>query len=835
MIWNLIPANVRRVSRVAGLWLVAASWLGLVAGPAASAEPEAPPNAALFEQKIRPLLARHCLKCHGEEKQESDLRLDTWEGMASGGVSGPAVVPGEPGQSLLMTAISYQEDDLQMPPDRKLSDEELALFRRWIEAGAPHPDARGAASPAASSRYRIDLEQARRFWSFVPPRMPDLPAVTDTTWPANELDHFILAELERAGLRPSPAATRGTWLRRVTFDLTGLPPTPEELAAFEDDQRADAYERAVDRLLASPHYGVRWGRHWLDVARYSDSNGLDENIAHGNAWRYRDYVIAAWNQDKPYDRFLAEQLAGDQLPAASDAERRDQATATGFLSLGPKVLAEVDETKMEMDIIDEQISTLGTAVLGLTFGCARCHDHKFDPITMRDYYALAGIFKSTRTMEHFRKIARWNEVSIASSDQQQQADEHQRRVAAQEQAIQQLVADANQQLLKSAEPGATVPKDAEAKYPEETRSQLKALRDELKLLQSQAPQLPTAMGVCDREISNVPIHVRGSHLTLGEVIPRGFPQVLADDEPVELAEQTSGRRELAEWLTDPGHPLTSRVIVNRVWRWHFGQGICRSTDNLGQLGTRPTHPELLDWLAVRFQRDGWSLKQLHRLIVLSSTYRTSSLAEPLARQKDPDNRLLARFPLRRLEAEAIRDALLFVSGKLDQRLGGSLLHVGNREFFFDHTSKDGTKYDSRQRSVYLPVVRNNLYDVFQLFDFADASVSNGDRSSTTIAPQALFMMNSPLVIEASAALADRLLSGEELSDDQRVEQLYRLAYGRGATAEEREQFAAELTQLIDLVREEAGEDKMPEAAARRQAWQVMCQAVLAANEFIYLR
>jgi hypothetical protein len=806
-----------------GFWLTGC-WLdgGWVR---AAEEPAATPDADYFKQHVQPLLVRHCLKCHGDEKQESGLRLDSWEGISAGGDSGPAVVPGEPQQSLLLTAIRYVEDDLQMPPDRKLPDDQIAMVRKWIEAGAPHPDARGKSPANRPSAPIPDLEEARKFWSFRPPQQPEFPAISDTRWPSNGIDYFVLAQLERAGLQPAAAAERRDWLRRVTFDLIGLPPTPEDIQAFLADATPDAFARVVDRLLASPHYGERWGRHWLDVARYADSNGLDENIAHGNAWRYRDYVIAAFNKDKPYDEFLSEQLAGDRLPYTSEAEHHEQLTATGFLSLGPKVLAEVDETKMEMDIIDEQINTLGRALLGLTIGCARCHDHKFDPISMRDYYALAGIFKSTRTMEHFRKIARWNENSVASSQQQAGADEHARQVSAKEQVIKQVVDAANQKLVEQAGGAASVPKNAEQQYPAETREELQRLREELKQLQAETPQLPTAMGVCDREISDVPLHVRGSHLTLGEVVPRGFPKVLVDDGEPSVAEQSSGREELARWLTSEDHPLTSRVMVNRLWRWHFGQGICRSTDNFGRLGTGPSNPELLDWLAIRFQRDGWSIKAFHRLVLLSSTYRMSSSHDARAAEKDPDNHLLWHFPIRRLEAESVRDALLFVSGGLDRRMGGSLLHVENREFLFNHTSQDGTKYDSPRRSVYLPVVRNNLYDVFQLFDYADASVSNGDRNSTTIAPQALIMMNSDLVLEASRAIGDGLRQRQGWDDRQRVEHLYLTVYGRPPSDEERTRFMLHLDQLT-----EAESD-----TGRGEAWQAMCHVLLASNEFIYLR
>ena len=558
----------------------------------------------------------------------------------------------------------------------------------------------------------------------------------------------------------------------------------------------------VDRLLASSAYGEKWGRHWLDVARYADSNGLDENVAYGNAWRYRDWVVRAFNADKPYDQFLTEQIAGDLLPAADPAVRRDRLIATGFLALGPKVLAEVDEKKMELDIVDEQLDTLGQAVLGVTLGCARCHDHKFDPLTQADYYALAGGFVSTKTMEHFKKIAKWHENPIGSPAELARQAEHDQAVARLTAEIKVLTGKAD----KAAE--------------------LKKRKDELAALQKAAPDVPTAMGVTEARVSDIALLKRGNHLTPGPTVPRRFPTVLAGDKQPPLPGHQSGRRELADWVTRPDHPLTARVFVNRVWRWHFGQGIVRSVDNFGKLGETPSHPELLDWLARRFVADGWSVKNLHRLIVLSATYQQAS-ANPSP--TDPDNRLLGHFSRRRLEAEEIRDSLLAVSGRLDRTAGGpAITHVKNREFLFDHTSKDGTKYDSRRRSLYLPVVRNNLYDVFQLFDAPDAAVSKGDRATTTVSTQALFHLNSDLAADSAAELANQLL---KLGDDaSRVDRLYRAIYGRPATGREVERLVNAVAGFeLDLGSRE------PDAGKRRaRAWALACQAALAANEFVYV-
>jgi hypothetical protein len=795
--------------------------LAAAAGGAEERKPT-PEQLRFFETNIRPLLAKQCYKCHGPNKHKSDLRLDSLDGMLKGGASGkPAIVAGQPEKSLVIKAVSHQDEALKMPPKEKLSVRQIADLTRWIQMGAPYPRlATGDDSPAG-----------RKFWAFQPPIDPAVPAVRDTAWPQSALDHFVLAKLEAKGLRPAPPADKRTLIRRATFDLTGLPPTPEEINAFLADDSPQAFGRVVDRLLASPRYGERWGRHWLDVARYADSNGLDENVAFGNAWRYRDYVVAAFNRDKPYDLFLLEQLAGDLLPPTGDlAIRHERLTATGFLALGPKVLAEVDEKKMEMDIIDEQIDTVGRAVMGLTLGCARCHDHKFDPIETEDYYALAGVFKSTRTMESFKKIARWYECSLATEQDLARQAAYDRQVAQHKDALQKLVQKANEQLKTTAKPGAKPATNPEASYPAETKVELKRLRDELTRLEKEAPVLPSAMGASEGTVGDTAVHVRGNPVTLGKVVPRRIPRVLAGpDQPVFDGKQ-SGRLQLARWLVRRDHPLTSRVTVNRIWRWHFGQGLAPSPDNFGKLGGLPENQPLLDWLAYRFVDGRWSIKAMHRLILLSSTYQMSSAYDARAAEVDPQNRLHWRTDVRRLEAEAIRDALLAVSDTLDPAMGGPVLHVPNRGYLFDHTSRDTTRYDSRRRSLYLPVIRNHLYDVFQLFDAPDATVLNGDRATTTVAPQALFMMNSDLAAQASESLAAGLLQRSE-ADEARVQRLYLKAYGRNATGAEVDKAKALLTDCERLLR-----DRERDAAKRRlQAWTCLTQVIVAANEFIYVQ
>lgn len=796
----------------------------MVASPAMAAEPPAPTpeQVKFFETKVRPVLVEHCYRCHGPDKQRSDLRVDSLEGLLEGGVAGPAIVAGDPGQSLLIEAINHT-GDLKMPPKEKLADRQIADLTEWVRMGAPFPLPPNGESPSA---------KGRDFWSFKPPADPPVPAVKNTTWPTSDLDRFVLAGLESKGLRPAPAADKRTLIRRATFDLTGLPPTPEEVEAFLADTSAEAFARLVDRLLASPAYGERWGRHWLDVARYADSNGLDENVAYGNAWRYRDYVVNAFNRDKPYDQFLLEQIAGDLLPPTDDlATKHERLIATGFLALGPKVLAEVDEQKMEMDIIDEQVDTLGRSVLGLTLGCARCHDHKFDPIKTEDYYALAGIFKSTRTMEHFKKVARWYENSLATEQDLALKAAHDKRVAEAKAAIQSVIDTANEKLKAAAAAGTELPKNPESMYPPETQAELKQKREALKELEKAAPVMPVAMGVTEGTVVNVAVHLRGNHLTLGAEVPRRFPLILAGTDQPPLDLQQSGRLQLAQWLVSRDHPLTSRVMANRIWRWHFGQGLVRSTDNFGRLGDAPVNQPLLDWLAHRFMQQNWSIKAMHRLIMLSSTYQMSSDYDPQAAEVDSENHWHWRADIQRLEAEEIRDALLAVAGTLDRTIGGSLLHVKDRDYFFDHTSRDGTRYDSRRRALYLPVVRNNVYDVFQLFDFADPSVLSGNRDTTTIAPQALFMLNSELVLDASESLAARVLEQPDLDDAGRIQLVYQRAYGRPAAEAEIAKAAA----LVEEISKSVEPTQSDPAKRRLQAWASLCQVVLAANEFIYVR
>ena len=659
---------------------------------------------------------------------------------------------------------------------------------------------------------KMDLAKGREHWAFQPVQRAALPAVKAKDWPQNGIDHFILARLEKAGLQPATAAAPRDLQRRLNYALTGLPP--------KANSKFVNLKSEIENLMATPQYGERWARHWLDVVRYADSNGLDENAAHANAWRYRDYVVNAFNADKPYDQFLIEQIAGDLQAKDSqeDARRRELFIATGFLSLGPKVLAEPDKVKMEMDIIDEQIDTLGKALLGLTLGCARCHDHKFDPIPTADYYALAGIFKSTKTMESLKTIAKWHENSVATPAEKRLREKHDVLIDAQKKVVTAFTEKANAQLLVSLKID-KLPAKPEEKYPKTTKDELGKLRAALKQLEDNPPPLVSAMGVTDGNATELPVFVRGDHNTPASFKqPRRFPQVLSDGKP--LGNENSGRLALAQWIADKKNPLTARVMVNRVWRWHFGRGLVATTDNFGLLGERPSHPDLLDWLAAWFMDNGWSVKKLNTLILTSATYQMSSTASPAALQQDANNALLSRAPLRRLEAEPLRDSLLELGGLLDKQVGGFVWTFENYKLVFNHTSEDATTYESNRRALYLPVIRNHVYDLFELFDFPDPGTVNGNRADSTIAPQALYLMNSPLVLRATESIAEALLKEGDLTNAQRVQRLYAQVFNRPPTVKETQRAVVFINNF---------------AQDRLASWQALSQALVSSNEFLYLK
>ena len=801
---------------------------------------------AFFSETISPLLEKHCIGCHGPEEQEGGLRLDSVTGISTGGKSGSAVVPGAVDESLLMSALQYMDEALQMPPEEKLSSEAIEAFSQWIQAGAPHPEGRVVVhSPAPV----FDPVESRKFWSLTPPVRPHIPHVLHPEFVVSPIDGFIESQLEAKGLLPAAVADKTTLIRRATFGLTGLPPTPDEIDRFLADDSPNAFENVIDRLLSSPHYGEHWARHWLDVVRYADSNGLDENIAHGNAWRYRDYVIESLNADKPFDQFVKEHLAGDLLvgPDTSQSKKIEFLTATGFLTMGPKVLAEGDQTKMLMDIIDEQIDTTGRAFLGLSLGCARCHDHKFDPISQADYYSIAGIFQSTETMESLVRIAKWHENSIASPEEQESHRQYLLTIDTKKTEIENLIKHSQEEIThaSSALPNSTESRGdekgstviSEEKFPENVRTQLSQLREEQKALEGAVPQMASAMGVQEKSSQESRIHIRGSHLSLGRRVSRGIPAVLEIDSPLSIA-AGSGRKELAEWMVHPRHPLTSRVLVNRLWRWHFGRGIVATTENFGILGEKPSNQPLLDWLAVELIESGYSLKKMHRAIMLSRTYQLSSdpqtcATKEQAAQVDPGNILRWRSDVRRLPAESIRDAMLVVSGTLDRSMGGTLLHVANRAFLFDHTSKDETRYDSLRRSIYLPVIRNHIHDAFWLFDSTDGAVPNGDRGTSTVASQALYMLNSDFVMQVSKAIAESLFvdSPVNLDTDARTTIAFRRILGRTPAESE----LVLIKKSAEKIEMQLQMDGIPQAERALSLWTVLSQTLVTGNEFLFIR
>jgi hypothetical protein len=798
---------------------------------------------AFFEAKVRPVLIAHCQGCHGAKKQKGGLRLDRRESLLRGGDTGPGVVPGKPEESLLVRAVGYGEE-LKMPPKGKLPADQAAALRRWVSLGAPWPavdtapgKARAETRSAASARVEFSPEE-KAFWAFHPPVERPVPAVKKPEWIGSPIDAFVLAKLEERELSPAPPADRRTLIRRVTYDLTGLPPTPGEVSAFVADRSPDPYPRLVERLLASPGYGEKWGRHWLDVARYADSNGMDENLAFAHAWRYRDYVVRAFNADLPFDQFVREQIAGDLLrPTGNRSRDLERLAATGLLVIGPKMLAEDDPVKMEMDIVDEQVDAVGKAFLGLTLGCARCHDHKFDPIRTTDYYGLAGIFKSTRTMEHYRVVARWNERPLATPGEIDERDARQDLVSRTKAEIDRLVMQANEGLLAALrrDDPRTPPKlpdKPESKYSQSVRDQLSSLRAELAKLEARVPRFPVAMAVADREAVDLRVHIRGNHLTLGPVVPRRFPVILVGGCQPTIESTHSGRRELANWLTRPDQPLTARVIANRVWLWHFGAGLVRSPDNFGRLGERPTHPELLDWLAARLVADRWSLKSLNRMILLSSTYQMSTAYDAKSAAIDPDNRFFWRMNRRRLEAEEVRDTLLATSGRLDRTMGGSLLKTDNRKYVAGTASVNNTNYDSRRRSIYLPVIRSALYDLFQAFDFADPSTGSGQRDTTTVAPQALCIMNSGLIQEASLGLARSVLAEAPREDASRLADVHGRTLGREPTAREIDRGTKFLRKYRLALAD--GPDRSHADERELTAWQGYCRVILSSSELLFV-
>ncbi|QDV39440.1 DUF1549 domain-containing protein [Tautonia plasticadhaerens] len=845
-------------------------------GSATANESPDPASLEFFEARIRPILVENCYTCHSAEtKPAGGLRVDDHQGLLDGGNSGPAIVPGDPGASLLIQRVTNSNSNRVMPKEGEpLTDQQVADLTLWIEQGALWPALKVPESLGKDRGWYEALRQEH--WAWQPLTDPEVPPVSDDSWANDDIDRFLLAALDEAGLAPVGDADRATLLRRVTFDLTGLPPRPEELDAFLEDSSPDAFERVVDRLLDSPQFGERWGRHWLDVARYAESTGPSRNIPYPHAWRYRDYVIDAVNADVPFDRFVTEQIAGDLLPADSDEERDRLKIATGFLALGVKDVNQRFKVRFEMDNVDDQIDAATRSVLGLTVSCSRCHDHKFDPIPTADYYALAGIFTSTVNAAGLRNQMGGGGLAYyvpsllipLSGTPPPPPEEELKELEAK-------VAEA-----KAAWDAIRGTREGLARGPDGRpvqrgyRDRFEKLNAELLGLTDPAAQGFAVHGVRDAEqVGDTPIRIRGEAEKRGPTVPRGFLTAFEVPGAPAINPAQSGRRELAAWLTSEHNPLTPRVIVNRAWHHLHGRGIVSTVDNFGVTGDEPSHPELLDHLASRFVRDGWSIKRLVRAIALSRSYQLASEATPEHLDADPANTLVWRHAPRRLDAEQIRDAMLAAWGSLslDRPEGSAARHLKMIEMRDNgpeakeiHEFADA----SRSRSVYLPSLRGVTPKALEPFDPVEQTLVTGRREQTTVPAQALFLLNSTVVRREALAVAERLL-GRDGDDDDRVRELYRLTLGRspsdgevwralGFLAEyERSDSATDDVELVRVADEPepaigatvevVDPDQVDQSAVaiaevdvrphdtRSAAWMALAQAIFASAEFRYIR
>lgn len=817
---HLCAPTLKRLAAVLAAALCAS---GFIAAARAAAAPSRE-GVEFFEKQIRPLLAERCYECHGADskKRKGGLRLDSREGVLAGGHSGPALVPGKPDSSLLIKAVRYSDDDLQMPPKHKLPDEAIAALEQWVNMGAPDPREGGAAA-----NYGIDIAEARQFWSLRPVEDPPPPTVRNKRWAHNGIDRFILAKLEARNMAPAPDATKRTLLRRATFDLTGLPPTPEEMDAFLNDHSPNPFEKVVDRLLASPHYGERWGRHWLDVVRYADTSGCNSDFPVATAFRYRNYVIDSFNRDKPYDRFLREQIAGDLLPSSSDEERFEQIIATGYLAISRRFGSRANEFHLT---IEDTLDNLGKSVLGLSLACARCHDHKFDPVPMRDYYALYGIFNSTRYAFPGTEIYRHAKdfIPLTSSERAEEVLKYQSDLAALDNEIEKLKEQRRALERANAGSGGADESDGSREKLATITAALDAAQSKQKELADNPPDVEKAYAVADGKTEDAKLHLRGDPRKPGETVPRGFLQVLGS-KSLPSDESGSGRRQLAEWLTGADNPLTARVMVNRIWQHHFGRGIVRSSTDFGTRGDAPTHPELLDYLASRFVESGWSIKAMHKLIMLSHAYQMSSAEYAKHALADPNNDSFWRFNRRRLDAEEIRDAMLAVSGALDRTMGGAHPFPPENTWRYTQHKPFVAVYETDKRSIYLMQQRIKKHPFLEMFDGADTNATTGNRPVSTTPLQALFMMNDPFAHQQADRFAARIAA--EFGDEaKQIDYACRLAFGRPATREEIQTGRAYLAECRDAL----SETDVPTDAQPRAALASFCRVLLSSNEFVFL-
>jgi cytochrome c553 len=921
-----------------------------------SETPQAADQTDFFEKQVRPILVRHCAACHNAKAGIAGLDLSSAEGFQRGGESGPLIDREHLRESRLLKVIGYQEK-LKMPPAGKLKDEEIATLTAWISVGAPWPNTKTQAAIVSEAKAtnrssaRGFSEAEKKFWAFQPISHPELPVVRNRSWVKTPVDAFILKKLEEKELVPAEPADKLTLLRRAAYDLTGLPPSETEIREYLADNSPEAFKKVVERLLASPRYGEKWGRHWLDVARYADSTGNDEDHRYPYAWKYRDYVIETFNKDLPYDQFVREQIAGDLIePENSPGVNRRGIIATGFIALGPKAIAQQDKKKMLYDVYDEQVDVTTRAFLGLTVACARCHNHKFDPILTKDYYSMVGIFASTRSFSdplafvsqslykplvakqeydlylarkkaHEVEVKRWQDemsgivdhakdkliaeqaerlaefMSAAHSVYHEKKDL--RAVAGQRQLDEGLLkkwvdylqpGKVKQHLLEwhnsppdelarvagdyqkrflarlaewkveegkwrasyeeaarggkelPSRPEFTAGKDRffhevyfgkgpfsvtpedQTRFSADQAQRLSEIKKELAELKKKAPPEPEmACAVEDGEITNQKVFIRGDYHNEGEDAPKGFPLILSAHTKQPLIKSGSGRLQLAEWIIQPEHPLTARVMVNRIWQWHFGEGLVRTPDNFGKMGEQPTHPQLLDFLARKFIESGWSIKAMHRLIMLSSAYQMSCEGSDRSFHADPENRLLSRFNRRRLSVEELRDGLLAIDASLDLTIGGTLQSGTGTDGENDNMRLSLNPEKLNRRTVYLPLRRANLPTLLNLFDFGDATTGAGKRQLTNVATQALFWMNSEFLTERSKNFSRSLIEQKGLSDDDGIKLAYICILNREATKEE----VLQGLDYLSKFKQQYSKDKL-------DAWQSFCRVLMSSNDFIYV-
>ncbi len=729
-----------------------------------------------YEQSVRPVLKTSCLPCHNQGNRTSGLTLDSRAGLIAGGNRGAAIKPGAPDESLLIRAVE-QTGDLKMPPAGKLKEEQIAILRQWIQQNAPWPEDAAAKKPRGWDH-----------WAFQAPKRADPPSVKDAAWVRNPIDNFILAKLEKEGVKPSPEADRNTLLRRLSLDLTGLPPTPKEVQDFLADTSPNAYEKAVDRLLASPHYGERWGRHWLDVARYADSDGYTIDSPR-QIWKYRDWVIRALNGDMPFDRFIIEQIAGDLLPNPTT----DQLIATGFHRNTPSNFeGGIDFEQYRVEAVADRVATTGAAFLGLTIGCARCHDHKYDPVSQREFYQLFAFFNNSDEITSEAERYDFNRPVLEIPTQEELA-----RVAAFKSQFAMLSRElATYVKALSAKPV------AEGDPPKYQDPGLQERVQNLRALRKREPRITTSLIM--RELPKpreAYIHLNGDFLRHGAPVTPGVPAVLSA-KPV-----TGTRLDLAKWLADPGNPLTARVTVNRMWQSYFGKGLVDTENDFGLLGSKPTHPELLDWLATEFTARGWSQKAMHKEIVMSATYRQASRYRPDLSETDPYNRLLARQTRMRLEAEILRDAALVSSGLLTPVVGGPSVYPPIPEGAMAVTQvkrewPTANGPDRYRRGLYTFFYRSIPHPSLALFDAPDATASCTRRVRSNSPLQALTLLNDEAYIEFSRAMAKRVWKEAPANERERLDYVFLLTLGRKPNPQERDR----LSRFLSLQRDEYRSD-----------------------------